>query len=257
MESLTANAAKIIKEAAASPLGLMALVVMAMSGLTWGLFRDTSQIVRLVVFLALLASAGAFVTALLRSGAARPELAGSDASGTSESPKLRMRTRQRIHLVQAGAGATERQEAIVIEEDSFFVLGAPKEATPTRERPREVLRETDDGYPKKMGSVIVRGSGPVRMHAVVHDMELQPTWKEEWIAAALSRVLEEARDRRLESIGLPLMGVRYGLDSRRSAELLATVLSAHPEPPVQLTVFVHGEISSGITGTLAPWLRDS
>ena len=53
MDTLIENAPQIIGEAAKSPLGLAALIVLALSGVAYLLFRSTSESARVLDFLSL------------------------------------------------------------------------------------------------------------------------------------------------------------------------------------------------------------
>jgi O-acetyl-ADP-ribose deacetylase (regulator of RNase III) len=78
--------------------------------------------------------------------------------------------------------------------------------------------------------VIVREGVPLRFHAVIHDLSLEPTWREEWIFTALVGILREAERRGLRTLALPLLGTTHGtLDPSRAAQLLRAAL-AHVGP---------------------------
>jgi O-acetyl-ADP-ribose deacetylase (regulator of RNase III) len=98
------------------------------------------------------------------------------------------------------------------------------------------IRETDEHIvrlmtklietePEPVGSVLVRGKNPIKFLAIVHDVNQEPTWKEEWIKSALEGIFREAERRNLKSIALPLIGTLHGsLEKRRFVALLQKTL---------------------------------
>jgi hypothetical protein len=84
-----------------------------------------------------------------------------------------------------------------------------------------LVEEMDKTRPGRPGALIVQKATPLRFLAVVHDFSVEPSWREEWIAAAFAAVFREAESRRLGSIATPLLGTVHGrLGVQRSAELL-------------------------------------
>ncbi len=115
---------------------------------------------------------------------------------------------------------------MVVEDDTHLVLGADPVPRETDEPPDSLLKRAEATEPKLPGSVVVAGSSPVRFHAIVHDLSLEPSWKEEWVVGAIAAVLREAERRKLRSIALPMLGTLHGsLEQRRFIELLEAVLA--------------------------------
>lgn len=101
-------------------------------------------------------------------------------------------------------------EAMAAEEDTFLVLSADPEVQETNENPERLMAEVFATAPAVPGSVIVKGENPFWLLAVVHDLNQKPSWKEEWIAGALDRILREAESRKLRSIAVPMLGTLHG-----------------------------------------------
>lgn len=120
-------------------------------------------------------------------------------------------------------------DARVFEEDTWLVMSAaPKIAEPP-EHPIRLMTDLIEAQPEPVGSVLVRGKNPMRFLAIVHDVNQEPTWQESWIENALMAVFKEAEDRRLQAIGLPLLGTLHGrLEKRRFILLLSRVLKQTP-----------------------------
>ena len=125
-------------------------------------------------------------------------------------------------------------DAIALEEDTFLVMSAdPKVRDPQKSLMR-IMTEVIETRPEIPGSVLVRGERPLRFLAIVHDLNEEPSWREEWIESALDKIFQEAEDRRLNSIALPMLGTLHGsLEKERFVALLLRVLKRnsvnHPE----------------------------
>ncbi len=112
-------------------------------------------------------------------------------------------------------------DAVVEEEDTYLVLSADPQVRAPREPLMRVLTDVLEARPEVPGSVVERRGRPPRWLAVVHDLSADPTWREEWIEAALGEVFRRAARRRLPSLALPLLGTVHGrLPRRRCLELI-------------------------------------
>jgi hypothetical protein len=116
-------------------------------------------------------------------------------------------------------------DALAEEEDTYLVLSADPEVQQTREQPEELMAELLKTKPAVPGSVIVKEGPPLSLLAVVHDLNQEPSWKEEWIASALDRIFWEAERRKLRSITLPMLGTLHGsFEKQRFLVLLREAL---------------------------------
>jgi hypothetical protein len=118
-----------------------------------------------------------------------------------------------------------RVDAIAYEEDTFLVLSAD----PTVRDPKvpfvRIMTRLIETQPETPGRVLVRGKTPLMLLAVIHDLNQEPSWKEEWIETALKGIFQESERRRLGSIALPLMGTVHGtLDTGIAVDLIVRVL---------------------------------
>lgn len=120
-------------------------------------------------------------------------------------------------------------DAVVIEDDTCLVLGSEPVARCAEESPRRLLERAAVAQPATPGTVVVRPGTPLRLHAVVHDLSLDPSWREAWVAAALGAVFQEVEVGRLRVVSLPPLGSLHGTLSLGSfARLLATSLRRQP-----------------------------
>jgi hypothetical protein len=116
-------------------------------------------------------------------------------------------------------------DAVAFEEDTFLVLSADATVRDHGEPLMKILTEAHEAEPEPPGSVVVREGHPVRMLAVVHDLGLDPTWKEAWVTSALHEILIACEARGLESVAVPPLGARHGsLRVERFVALLGEAL---------------------------------
>ena len=116
-------------------------------------------------------------------------------------------------------------DAVAAEEDTFLVLSANPEVRDPGEPLVRVMTRVIETKPSTPGSVLIRGRDPTRLLAIVHDLNLEPSWREEWIESALKGIFLIAENQRLRSIALPFLGSLYGsLEKRRFIVLLSKTL---------------------------------
>ena len=133
-----------------------------------------------------------------------------------------------VHVVVAPEDAPPFPvDAVAVEEDTHLLLSSDDGVVEEPEEEfHQLVAAASERPANTPGSVLVRKTKPLQFLAIVHDIDCQPTWREEWIASALNGVIEEAEWRRVESIGLPLIGTRHGnVETRRVALWLGRCLS--------------------------------
>jgi hypothetical protein len=132
-----------------------------------------------------------------------------------------------IHIVAAPKDRPPfKSEAIAFEEDTFLVMSAERVIRAPKESLMRVMTRVIETQPETPGTVLVRGKRPLRFLAVVHDLNQEPSWREEWVAHCLEKIFVEAESRKLKSIALPFLGTLHGrLKRGRFLELLAHALS--------------------------------
>jgi len=117
-------------------------------------------------------------------------------------------------------------DAVVYEDDTYHVLSADPEFQEVTEHPIRLMTEVLAARPSIPGEVIIKRGAPLRFLVVIHDLNQDPTWREEWIIAGLDGIFQQADERKLEALALPLLGARYAsLERERFAALLGKRLS--------------------------------
>jgi len=116
-------------------------------------------------------------------------------------------------------------DAVALEEDTFLVLSAETAVRETKESLMRVMTKVIETRPEIPGTVLVKGKHPLRILAVVHDLNREPTWKEAWVESALRGIFQEVERRRLKSLALPFIGTLHGkLKKERFIRMLREVL---------------------------------
>jgi O-acetyl-ADP-ribose deacetylase (regulator of RNase III) len=118
-------------------------------------------------------------------------------------------------------------DAVVLEEDTYLVLGAEPVARETHEKAERLLERAAASEPQIPGTVVVKEGSPLKFLAVVHDLEEEPSWREEWVEGALAAVLQQAEARGIRSLSLPMLGTLHGtFEAERFVELLRKALES-------------------------------
>jgi len=139
-------------------------------------------------------------------------------------------------------------DAVAFEEDTFLVLSADRKVRAPTEPLVRLMTRVIETQPETPGSVLVKGKAPLHLLAIVHDLNQEPSWREEWIASALDGIFREAESRRLQSIALPFLGTLHGsLEKERFIKLLRSALErTSPAHLKRLWLVVPAETSSKI-----------
>jgi len=101
-------------------------------------------------------------------------------------------------------------DAVAFEEDTFLVMSADLAVRDPGEHPMKLMTRVIGTQPETPGNVVVKGRAPFRFLAIVHDLNEEPSWREEWIARALDKIFREAERRKLKSIAMPMLGTKHG-----------------------------------------------
>jgi len=116
-------------------------------------------------------------------------------------------------------------DAIAYEEDTWLMMSAEPEIADPPEHPIRLMTDLIEAQPRAAGNVVVRGKNPLQFLAIVHDVNQDPTWREQWVEACLEKIFNESEQRMLQAIGLPLLGTKHGrLEMKRFIFLLRHVL---------------------------------
>lgn len=119
--------------------------------------------------------------------------------------------------------------ALAVEQDTAMVLGEESMVFAPDQSLNEVHSGQDQLSEPLPGSVLVKRGTPKRLYAIIHDLEQDPTIRQEWVVKALHNMMRLAERQPLHAIAMPLLGTRYGqLEQRRFIELLCYILTKYP-----------------------------
>lgn len=144
-------------------------------------------------------------------------------------------------------------DAVVLEEDTHRVLAAAPDITPPPEDLSTIVHAMSTMSPALPGSVMIERGAPLALHAIVHDLDREPSWRELWIEQALHSVLLVVRERHIRSLGLPLLGTVHGrMGLERSVAVLRRVLrGGDPGPLARLWVLAPQCVLDKVANRLA------
>ena len=118
-------------------------------------------------------------------------------------------------------------KAIVEEQDTSLVLEPADEIHEySDDRPVWCLSNTQALQKVyRPGEVINKSYNPIRLLAIVHDLDCDPSWNIEWIKAAVENIFSLCSEKELLSLGLPILGAQFGkLENEAFVKLLVNQL---------------------------------
>lgn len=119
--------------------------------------------------------------------------------------------------------------AVTVEQDTALLLDEEPLLYAPSQSINEINTELEHFSEPLPGSVLVKQGSPKRLLAIIHDLEQDPTLRQEWVIKALHNLLRLAERQPLHAIALPLLGTRYGqLEQHRFVEMLCLTLKQSP-----------------------------
>ncbi len=120
--------------------------------------------------------------------------------------------------------------AEVIEQDTARVLDDGLPLLEPDESIGHLVREMATEPFLSPGTVLASGRQPLRIQAILHELEQDPSWRRAWIRKAWLGIVACCEEHDVDSLALPLLGTRLrSMDRRDSVRLLRElVLEAHP-----------------------------
>lgn len=118
-------------------------------------------------------------------------------------------------------------DAVVEEQDTALIISEPGIITGPDDKPAWLLaNKLESQSLLKPGSVIKRGANPLRLLAIVHDLDREPSWLSEWIAQALDNIIHLSYEQGFSSIQLSVLGAQHGrFDLEEFLQLLVIALN--------------------------------
>jgi len=142
----------------------------------------------------------------------------------------------RIAIVPLDAPAPT-VDVVVVEQDTHCLLAVDSHIKEPQESLPALNHQLACFVPYRTGEVVVRQDEPLQLQAIVHDLDQTPSWREEWIAAAIEGVLDIVSWRQLQHLGIPALGTIHGrFPVVRFLELLLEALKKREEGPQQIWI---------------------
>jgi hypothetical protein len=110
--------------------------------------------------------------------------------------------------------AADRQpltaDAIVEEQDTCLVLGTEPVIRDTRETYEALVSKMERQKPLLPGQLMIKNTVPLRITAVLYDIEQTPVCSGGTVAMVLNNLLDTCSEYRLKSVIMPLLGCSHG-----------------------------------------------
>jgi len=101
-------------------------------------------------------------------------------------------------------------DAHVEEQDTALVLGETDILHQSIDKPIWYLNHKLESQPLLTpGQVIVRDTQPLRLQAILHDLDSEPSCSELWIFQVIQQVFDTAETRHIRAVQMPILGTRY------------------------------------------------
>ena len=102
-------------------------------------------------------------------------------------------------------------DAVVEEQDTALILSESGNIAEPDNKPAWFLaNKLESQALLKPGSVIKRDGKTIRLLAIVHDLDMEPSWSSEWVAQALDNIIKLSHTQGISSIQLPVLGAQHG-----------------------------------------------
>jgi len=147
-------------------------------------------------------------------------------------------------------------KAIVEEQDTSLVL-EPTDELPEYNDSRPVWYQANTLELQKVyrpGEVIVKSYNPIRLSAIVHDLDCDPSWKIDWIKTAIKNIFSFCDEKQLASLALPLLGTQFGkLKNKAFLKLLVShLLLNQSDYPQRIWLLVSADNCQRVSEILNP-----
>lgn len=136
---------------------------------------------------------------------------------------------QNVHLFLSLEEPPPHVQALVYEQDTALVLQPPHLLIYPTESTNELIQQALHTPPHPPGTVVVKSGHPLHIHAVIHDLDSEPTWQPQWITQALLNILQTVEQCELYSLAMPLLGTTHGnLPADQFFQLLKMAMTQFP-----------------------------
>lgn len=112
----------------------------------------------------------------------------------------------------------------IFEEDTYLVLTVDPVIRHAEEHPIRLMTKVVESKPNKTGTIVTNDPS---WYAIVHDLDNEPTCRLEWIEMAYRQALLLGEIKRVQKMGIPLLGSVHGkVSSETSLKMLIESIRA-------------------------------
>lgn len=210
MKSFFEQGPKLIAESAKTPLGIISLIILALSFIGYMFFASSSEPVKIVMFVLIFLG-----FSLLGFTIVKPQLSIKSPTQPDKvdigQNATKHETNDKVRIVQSQKDSPPFEiNAIVIEQDTFLVSDAEAKVKYDGKSIKQLVSEAKTKLPLSVGTVLVRGKSPVKLITIIYDYDEAVPCREGWVKDALSKIIVESEKRKYQNIGLPPLGNLHG-----------------------------------------------
>ena len=124
--------------------------------------------------------------------------------------------------------------AVIEEQDTALILDESNEIRDPGQKPPWFYANKLDQQPLlDPGQVITRDTQPLRLQAIIHDLESDPICNELWIFQAIQQAIEIAEHNKINALQTPLLGCKFGkIKPAQFFTILLEIINRQRPPPV-------------------------
>ncbi len=153
-------------------------------------------------------------------------------------------TIETVPIVVTNSAQAQNCDAVVIEQDTYQLLGVGTILDEPETGIKSLAQEIEDQEPLTPGEVLVTDTKPVKLTAIVYDIEQEPICSASWVKLALEKILYVTADRSLNTLRLPMLGCTYGnITPLTFIKLLRDTLRANPQDQLKRIILIGVEES--------------
>jgi len=134
--------------------------------------------------------------------------------------------------------------AVIEEQDTALLLDDSNELRDPGQKPLWFYaNKLDHQTLLNPGQVVTRDTQPLRLQAIIHDLESEPICNELWVFQAIQQTMEIVENRKIEAIQTPPLGCRFGKlkYDQFFAILLEIITRQRPAPVARIWINIPEE----------------
>lgn len=125
--------------------------------------------------------------------------------------------------------------AVIEEQDTALIMDESNVIRdPGKKPPWFYANKLDQQALLEPGQVVIRDTLPLRLQAIIHDLESDPICNELWVFQAFQQTMEIVETRKIFAIQMPLLGCKFGkLKQEQFFAIFLEIISRQRPAPVE------------------------